>query len=517
MLCMATLLHAQDASFYRKYAEKGDKEAMYKLADCYFTGTGGVGEDPTQGVGWLEKAAAKKYAPAQIKLADCYVNAIGTPKNYLKAWDMAHDMIDRGQPVGYYILAGMYKNGYYTPKNLGAWRQNLETAADKGVAEAQIELGMAYFTGTDDLEKPYDLEKAMEWFKKAAAQQNPTAEEYLAKCMELTGDPTKERVHALPYHKKEALLGDHTSQYIVALAYYEGNHTDISSEEARKCIDSAVASKDPKAYQLLGDMCFEGIGRQQDYKKAAEAYQKAISLGLNDRAMALAKMYQKGLGVSKDIQRAYSTYHQEAKAGNAEAMYELAYCYEKALGTTQNLPAAYAWYLKCAGEKEDGRALANLYRMKKYGIGTTANKAEARDFLLRGERTNAPEALHAMGEEYRRGDYVFAKDMAKAMEYYEKACEAKSYPTMALLGLAYYHGDSFLPQDYAKAFRYLREAAAHPLAISNPTTLAAVYKFLGACYRFGRGTEVDRYLANKYTGLAAEAGDEGSRQATDNR
>ena len=42
---------------------------------------------------------------------------------------------------------------------------------------------------------------------------------------------------------------------------------------------------------------------------------------------------------------------------------------------------------------------------------------------------------------------------------------------------------------------------------------AEVYKDLGACYRFGRGTTVDHGLASYFTEKAAELGDTGSFDA----
>ena len=38
-------LHAQDASMYLKYANRGDKDAMYNLAGCYWSGNGGVAQE----------------------------------------------------------------------------------------------------------------------------------------------------------------------------------------------------------------------------------------------------------------------------------------------------------------------------------------------------------------------------------------------------------------------------------------------------------------------------------------
>lgn len=59
MVGIALSLSAQDASFYKKYADKGDKEAMYNLAECYLNGAGGVQQDYNSAAEWLTKAAKR--------------------------------------------------------------------------------------------------------------------------------------------------------------------------------------------------------------------------------------------------------------------------------------------------------------------------------------------------------------------------------------------------------------------------------------------------------------------------
>lgn len=80
LLCAIANASAQDASFFRKYADKGDVEAMFNLANCYTRGTGGVNQDYSLATMWLTKAAKKKYAPAQVSLAYHYIYGIGVLK-----------------------------------------------------------------------------------------------------------------------------------------------------------------------------------------------------------------------------------------------------------------------------------------------------------------------------------------------------------------------------------------------------------------------------------------------------
>ena len=67
-------------------------------------------------------------------------------------------------------------------------------------------------------------------------------------------------------------------------------------------------------------------------------------------------------------------------------------------------------------------------------------------------------------------------------------------------------------RNYNKAFKYLSVAEKDASSI-NEGLLADVYRKIGACYRFGRGTEVDQSLASYYTEQAAKYGDKGSLDA----
>ena len=107
----------QEASFYKKYAEKGDKEAMYNLANCYLKGNGGVQQDYNEATMWLTKASKKKYAPAQVSLAYCYLYGAGVMKDYAKAWELANKAANQDHAGAHYLLAQMYKEGIYVSQN----------------------------------------------------------------------------------------------------------------------------------------------------------------------------------------------------------------------------------------------------------------------------------------------------------------------------------------------------------------------------------------------------------------
>ena len=95
--------------------------------------------------------------------------------------------------------------------------------------------------------------------------------------------------------------------------------------------------------------------------------------------------------------------------------------------------------------------------------------------------------------------------------YLTKAADAGNSQSSAIVGL-YYYDDSTGKRDYNKAFKYLQDAAKNPSEV-NEGLLGNVYRNLGACYRFGRGTEVNQSLASYYTEQAAQYGDSSSLDA----
>ena len=137
LMAISISLNAQEASFYQKYAEKGDKEAMYNLAQCYINGNGGVSQDYNQATMWLTKAAKKNYAPAQHSLALCYLYGAGVLKDYAQGWALNQKAVKQGYPPAYYTNACCYRDGYHVAQDNQQWINWLNKAAEVGDDDAQ--------------------------------------------------------------------------------------------------------------------------------------------------------------------------------------------------------------------------------------------------------------------------------------------------------------------------------------------------------------------------------------------
>ena len=132
-------------SDYEDAAEKGDSKAQYNLGVCYFKGDG-VKQDFGKAVEWFKKSSEQGYGHAQCFLALCYTFGKGVKQDHAEA--------------------------------LRLFRE----AAKKDIAEAQFNLGNFYETGKGGVTA--DVEKAKEWYLKAAAKEHGRAKEAYTKLMQ---------------------------------------------------------------------------------------------------------------------------------------------------------------------------------------------------------------------------------------------------------------------------------------------------------------------------------------------
>jgi cell division septation protein DedD len=136
-----------------------------------------------------------------------------------------------------------------------------KTPAAAGNRDAQFNLGQAYKLGRG---VPADPQKAIEYYRKAAAQGHPAAEANLGWVLFQTG----KRDEALPLLQRAAGRGDAHSQYLLGVAYFNGD----------------VVPRDwPRAYRLMSAAAGSGLPQARDALNAMEA-----RMPLADRQRALA-------------------------------------------------------------------------------------------------------------------------------------------------------------------------------------------------------------------------------------
>ena len=136
--------------------------------------------------------------------------------------------------------------------------------ADKGVAEAQYNLGLLHAKGQG---VPQDSAQAVKWYRKAADQ------------------------------------GFVEAEFNLGLMYSGGEGVPKDSSEAMKWFLKAAGKGDAKAADTVGSF-FEAEGTFKNYAEAEKWYRKAAEQGVASAQFNLGAMYDIGQGVKVDFAEA---------------------------------------------------------------------------------------------------------------------------------------------------------------------------------------------------------------------
>ena len=230
------------------------------------------------------------------------------------------------------------------------------SAAEKGLAEAQCELGYMYAEG---LGVTKDLEKSEHWYRMAANQGDGSALVSLgfmyydgtvvpknrleaAKLWERALD-----IHPIPrgwdvWHVDvEFLLGD---------MYLNGDGVKQNYDEALRYLRRAANAGNAIAQNNLAYMYANGKGVEQDYEKAFEWGMKSAMQGNAQAQLSMAGAYKRGEGVERDYEKAFEWTEKAAMQGDGVAQNELGIAYELGEGVEQDYNKAIEWYQKAAAQ-----------------------------------------------------------------------------------------------------------------------------------------------------------------------
>ena len=175
-------------------------------------------------------------------------------------------------------------------------------AAEKGDAEAQLNLGSCYDNGRGVEKNNFEAAK---WYRKSAEQGNVNAQLNLG-CCYLAEENARE---AMKWFRKAAEQGSVAGQILLGFCYFSGKGVEKNAREAvkwlRKGIESrkeeglicSVAGKElvevmlAEGYFLLGACYFMGEGVAVDKEKAKELWRKAEEQGSENATEVLRKYF----------------------------------------------------------------------------------------------------------------------------------------------------------------------------------------------------------------------------------
>jgi len=157
-------------------AETGDRGAMRTLAETYYAGRDGIGQDYAKAADWYRRLARSGDVRAQTSLGLMYARGYGVAKNPAEAhrwWNFAAAQND---PGAQYNLGLTYVQGEGVAVDLARAARWFREAARRGHVLAQHNLGLLLHRGDGVSRDPVE---AYYWLKVAALQGDERSQQVL--------------------------------------------------------------------------------------------------------------------------------------------------------------------------------------------------------------------------------------------------------------------------------------------------------------------------------------------------
>ena len=324
-------------------ANQGDPDAQYFVAQTYYDGTHGIQQNLCRAHQWWFKAAQQEHKQAKIALGNRYISQSNASIECIEPDAKAiYQYIllatEYGNYKGYYTLAEHYTkdipqkinylesgalhddtdalyalSSMYFSRNQAYSLHLLEKAAELGDKRAQTFLGDIH-AGLTYTPKYKDLNKALEWYEKAAEKGDNTAQKNLALLYLYGQGAQQDYEKAAYYFKKSADQNDLESQLILAmLVMYDRGlsiHEYGSKQHSIDTITELAQNGYVEAQVELGRLYLLGLGVLQNYQTAAEWFQKAVNQSDRLAKYQLGLLYATGNGVPKNYKKAKELFYQ---------------------------------------------------------------------------------------------------------------------------------------------------------------------------------------------------------------
>jgi TPR repeat protein len=184
--------------------------------------------------------------------------------------------------------------------------------ANAGNSNAQYDVGAMYQNGRG---VAANRDKAVEWYQKAAAQNNQKAVSRLNLIQS-----NEERFNKT---LARAEKGEVESQYDLGNMYSEGIGVDADITKATAWYEKAASQEFEKAQYKLGLIYYDGSSASQDRSLAFKLFRKAAEKGYPPAQFYLGKMYASGQGVKRNYETALEWLGKAADGGFNEARREM--------------------------------------------------------------------------------------------------------------------------------------------------------------------------------------------------
>ena len=357
----------------------------------------------------------------------------------------------------------------------------LREKAASGDAESAFYLGNEYFYGENRVAN-YTL--AAYWYKKAAEKGIPEAQYNYGSCLEAGRGVTKSLAEAFVWYRKAADQDFSPASYRIALFYLSGvpdgngglmlnpdpktalemleklvqkqfepaelksaamkmgrNSSAGDQAEAFALLSRVTARKNcsPKAFRMLADCYFSGLGCAQDRAKAVQLLEQAAAKGEPEALAKLGFLHEYGQGVKADPVLANNYYKKAAEAGHPMAQFKYAEALSEGIFPGKNFNDAMPWYRKSAAAG-CSQALFKLGVFYYDGLGVKKDPRQAAKFFFQAARQGYVRAQYNLACLFESGEVSGKVDREAAFYWFLQAARGGDTTAQRRTGECYLNG-----------------------------------------------------------------------------
>ena len=462
---------------------------QYKNADCAYS-LGAFYEDEEtldlpQAAKYYRLAADWGADNALEKLGKLYANN-GNPD---RAMECFQEMVDKGNPDGYYQMAALTDKVDY-----------LTTGIKKGSKECAEVMGSLYESGNENLGIKQDYKKAAECYEKAGTSFAKYRLGFFYLDGKIGKQKPKETAKGMSLVEEAANEGWYDAIYFLGLCYDQGEYVDsVDKVKARELFTALAEDGVPAGQTKLGFYYETGQGDlEPDLAQAIEYYRLAADQDYPLAILYLGDAYREGCdALPQDKAKAFELYTHAHELGAGAGTYYVGRSYLEGCGvpvdTAQAIP-----YLRQAAEMGVGNAAYRLAEMYNYGQGGMPMDGDtALRYYLMGHQNGSGDASCFIGRQLLKEE-----SYEMAVQYLSVAAQRGSVDGLVYLGICLQNGlgvDAD-PETGCDLFR---------TAISREKN-AQAYASLGLATLQGNGTAEDETLGKSYLDTAVSLGHEKS-------
>ena len=205
---------------------------------------------------------------------------------------------------------------------------------------AQYELGLRFYEG-DGI--PQDYQKAMQWFRKAAAQGNFDAQYSIGLMYQSGNGVTQNVAEAIQWFRKGGEQGHVLSEVALGLCYFDAGGGEANDAEALRWFEKAAADGNAAGEFYLGLCYLRGVGVKRDLSQATGWFTKSAEQGDPNAQCNLGLILAKESSPT-NLTTAAGWFRKAAEQGQSEAQYRLGSLYEKGGAIPKDPVEAFKWF-----------------------------------------------------------------------------------------------------------------------------------------------------------------------------